>query len=190
MRSVGIFYGRSYYQSQLGLKSSSSCVIMSSSSTDALPQPAPHPVKRRIRTERILAADASFKRTTISREPWQPSGKRRVISGYRCLRCDKEHKDIYEARMHAVTHIPSLRPKLEAWRTSWDLSCHRCGQQFKEKGKLSAHKKYCGDTETICAECGVDFKKPQWLRSHVEQNPRCIAKKMARESNSSSSSTD
>ena len=151
-----------------------------SSSTDALPQPAPHPVKRRIRTERILAADASFKRTTISREPWQPSGKRWVISGYRCLRCDKEHKDIYEARMHAVTHIPSLRPKLEAWRTSWGLSCDRCGH----------HRKYCGDAETICAECGVDFKKPQWLRSHVEQNPRCIAKKMARESNSSSSSTD
>ena len=162
---------------------------MSSSSTDALPQPAPHPVRRRIRTECILAADASFKRTT-SREPWQPSGKRRFISGYRRLRCGKEHKDIYEARMHAVTHIPSLRPKLEAWRTSWDLSCDRRGQQFKEKGKLPAHRKYCGDAETICAECGVDFKKPQWLRSHVEQNPRCIAKKMARESNSSSSSTD
>ena len=161
---------------------------MSSSSTDALPQSAPQPVKKRLRTERILAADASFKRTTISREP---SGKHmRVITGYRCLQCDKEHKDICEARVHAVTHhIPSLRPKLEAWRTSWDLSCHRCGQQFKEKGKLSAHKKYCGDTETICAECGVDFKKPQWLRSHVEQNPRCIAKKMARESNSSSSSS-
>ena len=148
MRSIGKINGRSHYKSQLGLKSSSSCVIMSSSS-DALPQPAPHAVNRRIRTKCILAADASFKRTTTSREPWQPSGKRRFISGYRCLRCDKEHKDIYEARMHAVTHIPSLRPKLEAWRTSWDLSCHRCGQQFKEKGKLSAHKKYCGHTETI-----------------------------------------
>ena len=161
---------------------------MSSSSTGALPQAAPHPVKRRIRTECILAADASFKRT--STEPCWRSGMRRYIPGYRCLRCDKEHKDIYEARMHAVTHIPSLRPKLEAWRTSWDLSCDRCSQQFKDKRKLSAQRKYCGDAETICAECGVDFKKPQWLRSHVEQNPRCIAKKMARESNSSSSSTD
>ena len=109
---------------------------------------------------------------------------------YKCSQCDQRHATKNEAREHAVTHDQTLQPQLEAWRASilaskkrkrCDYSCGRCGQDLKRKPKLIAHMQYCGES-SMCEYCGADFKSPQWLRSHAEQNPRCLAKRKAQES--------
>ena len=111
--------------------------------------------------------------------------------GNKCLQCGQNHLTKNEAREHAVTHDQTLQPQLEEWRASilalkkrkrCDNSCNRCGQDFSAKAKLTAHQKYCGETATICEYCGKDFQKPQWLRSHTEQSPLCLAKRKAQES--------
>ena len=119
-------------------------------------------------------------------ELFKPGGGR-----YKCLQCGQRHRIKNEAREHAVTHDQTLQPQLEAWRASilalkkrkrCDNSCNRCGQDFTAISKLTAHMKYCGETTTICEYCGKDFQKPQWLRSHAEQSPLCLAKRKAQES--------
>ena len=96
---------------------------------------------------------------------------------YKCLQCGEKYTSKKESREHAVTHGQSLQPQLDEWlkkRERGDYSCSRCGQALKCKQELTRHMKFCGETNTICKYCGEDFERPQWLRSHVEQNPRCL----------------
>ena len=103
---------------------------------------------------------------------------------YRCKGCRALFRGKDQARDHMVTHDATLRANLDEYRmprSSPTVSCDRCDKKFSDtpygRAKLSKHQVCCGDTETVCSRCGDNFKKPQWLRSHMAQNPRCVEKK-------------
>jgi hypothetical protein len=112
---------------------------------------------------------------------------------YFCLSCPMIHYSLEMARDHAISHDKSLLSNLEAFRTSMNYKgplCDLCNDFIIHKNTdQSAHLKYCGDYETICKECNQDYKRPQWLQCHVDQNPHCRAKKKARESQQSDTNT-
>ena len=108
---------------------------------------------------------------------------------YRCKICNAILiRGINEARDHVVTHDATLHANLNDYRMPRlgpRVSCDRCNKTFCDtpagRAQLSKHQVCCGDAETVCSRCGDDFKKPQWLRSHMVQNPRCVWKREADE---------
>ena len=109
--------------------------------------------------------------------------------GYQCKICSCvlfHGKD--KARDHVVTHDATLQANLDEYRmprVGPTVSCDQCDKKFRDtpagRAELHKHQQLCGDTETICNRCGDDFKKPQWLRSHMAQNLRCAQRKEAHE---------
>ena len=97
------------------------------------------------------AAMADKKRHILSVDAQFSMTKHLGVRIYRCKVCAAASKGIEQARDHALTHTESARLEVEEYKN------------------------------TICSRCGDDFKKPQWLRSHMAQNLRCAQRKEAHE---------